>query len=67
MKIIGIDPGQNGGIALFTISALPYGDIAVNVWNMPVIEKGMDAKGIRDIVATADFVIMEKVSARPGS
>ena len=59
MIVIGIDPGQTGGIAI-----IRDGDVTCAL-PMPVIEKGLDAKAIRDVIHVADFVVMEKVSAMP--
>jgi len=60
MIVIGIDPGQTGGIAI-----IRDGDVTCAL-PMPVTEKGLDAKAIRDVIHVADFVIMEKISAMPG-
>lgn len=59
MIVIGIDPGMQGGIAI-----MRDGDITA-VFSMPIIEKGLNAKDIRNIIHVADFVVMEKVSAMP--
>jgi crossover junction endodeoxyribonuclease RuvC len=59
MMIFGVDPGQNGGIAGMDEFAKVY------TWVMPVIEKGLDAKAIKNILCAADIVVMEKVSAMP--
>jgi crossover junction endodeoxyribonuclease RuvC len=59
ITLVGIDPGMSGGIAI-----IRDGDVT-SLFPMPVIDKGMNAKAIRDIIHVADFVIMEKASAMP--
>jgi crossover junction endodeoxyribonuclease RuvC len=59
MIVMGIDPGINGGLTLLNDGRID------GVWVMPTIEKGLDAKTIRNILVDIDFVVMEKVSAMP--
>jgi len=60
MIIVGIDPGINGGLALMNAGHVD------GVWPMPVIEKGMDARAIKNILIDIDLVVMEKVHAMMG-
>lgn len=60
MNIVGIDPGQSGGIALLN-GTQAEGDV------MPVIGKEIDGHEVARVLTAArpDLVVIEKVSAMP--
>lgn len=62
MKVIGIDPGLTGALALLD-------DDGLRVVDMPVVGKRADAHEITDILTAwghVDLVVLEEVSTRPG-
>ena len=61
--ILGIDPGLTGGIALLD----PARPAAVEVWDMPQIEKTVDAAELAAIVrrAAPSHIVLEQVGPMP--
>ena len=65
-KVIGIDPGLSGGIAVF------FDDAPFAIYKMPVIKSGtkkvLDTHGLVEILQEfdADVAVIEKVHAMPG-
>jgi hypothetical protein len=60
-RILGIDPGITGGLAL-----LHGTDIAV--WEIPLLEGEVDPQAVARIVrhAAPDMAVIERASSRPG-
>ena len=68
MKIIGIDPGLSGAIAILNNKVL-------NVFDMPVMSEGKKNKDInsallsnliKENIGNAEVIVVEQVNAMPG-
>lgn len=63
-----IDPGFDGGLAFFDMNS-SSGEQFVRAVHMPITktgtERNLDIKKIRDLIDTANTVVIEKVASRP--
>lgn len=73
MRVVGIDPGLTGAVALAIIDPVSRSAIGVEVHDLPVTDfvdgrKVPDPVGLYDLlrVLQPDLVVLEHVEARPG-